>query len=409
MIWAEKSVLGCMMMDPEGCAGVYSRVTPEMFESETLGQMFACCRALRQKGRRPDATTLIETLGEGYKGPVLECAETAPSMAGFESYIACLRDGWRERTILAGLDGLRISGMDASGLTRGLGQLWQSQQALEEAEEGATAKGWKEGMGDFLGWLDSRRPALVTGFGGLDALTGGLPRRGVTAISARPGGGKTTFALQIATQMSKGRRVLYQSLEMPREQLYTCIFARALGLDSALFRDRALTPAQRQRVEQAARLLEEKYRLIIDDRDCAGLEQLEANILRFKPEAVVVDHLGLLSPQKTRAQRNEELAALTRGLKQLAMKRGVAVVELVQASRASEGRPLAMGDMFGSATIEHDADLLIGLEADEPVGGEGRARARVLKNRAGAVGCVEFYWRRRFHQFIEVKGREENR
>ena len=231
----------------------------------------------------------------------------------------------------------------------------------------------------------------------------------MTAISARPGGGKTTFALQIATQMSKGRRVLYQSLEMPREQLYTCIFARALGLDSALFRDRALTPAQRQRVEQAARLLEEKYRLIIDDRDCAGLEQLEANILRFRPEAVVVDHLGLLSPQKTRAQRNEELAALTRGLKQLAMKRGVAVVELVQASRASEGRPLAMGDMFGSATIEHDADLLIGLEADEPAGGEGRARARVLKNRAGAVGCVEFYWRRRFHQFIEVKGREENR
>ena len=101
----------------------------------------------------------------------------------------------------------------------------------------------------------------------------------MTAISARPGGGKTSFALQIATQVSKGRRVLYQSLEMPREQLYTCIFARALGLDSALFRDRALTPAQRQRVAQAARLLEEKYSLIIDDRDCAGLQQLEANIL----------------------------------------------------------------------------------------------------------------------------------
>lgn len=408
MIWAEKSLLGCMMMAPEDCEGVYGRVRPEMFENEALARMFGCCQELRKKGLRADATTLIETLGEEYKALVLECAETAPGLAGFESYIACLREGWRERAILTGLDELRISGMDASGLTRALGQLWQSQQALEEAEGERTAKDWKEGMGDFLGWLGADRPALATGFAGLDRLTGGLPQRGVTAISARPGGGKTSFALQIATQVSKGRRVLYQSLEMPREQLYTCIFARALGLDSALFRDRALTPAQRQRVAQAARLLEEKYSLIIDDRDCAGLQQLEANILRFKPQVVVVDHLGLLTPHKARSQRNEELAGLTRGLKQLAMKRRVAVVELVQAGRSSEGRPMTMGDMFGSATIEQDADLLIGLEAEDPgPGGQGRARARVLKNRAGALGCVEFYWRRRYHQFMEVQARGE--
>ncbi|MCF2558311.1 hypothetical protein JQM64_12415, partial [Fournierella massiliensis] len=153
MIWAEKSLLGCMMMAPEDCEEVYGRVRPEMFENEALARMFGCCQELRKKGLRADATTLIETLGEEYKALVLECAETAPGLAGFESYIACLREGWRERAILTGLDELRISGMDASGLTRALGQLWQSQQALEEAEGERTAKDWKEGMGDFLGWL----------------------------------------------------------------------------------------------------------------------------------------------------------------------------------------------------------------------------------------------------------------
>ena len=69
---------------------------------------------------------------------------------------------------------------------------------------------------------------------------------------------------------------------------------------------------------------------------------------------------------------------------------------------------MTMGDMFGSATIEQDADLLIGLEAEDPgPGGQGRAKARVLKNRAGALGCVEFYWRRQYHQFMEVQARGE--
>ena len=104
MIWAEKSLLGCMMMAPEDCEGVYGRVRPEMFENEALARMFGCCQGLRKKGLRADTTTLIETLGEEYKALVLECAETAPGMAGLESYIACLREGWRERAILTGLD-----------------------------------------------------------------------------------------------------------------------------------------------------------------------------------------------------------------------------------------------------------------------------------------------------------------
>ena len=70
--------------------------------------------------------------------------------------------------------------------------------------------------------------------------------------------------------------MLYQSLEMPREQLYTCIFARALGLDSALFRDRALTPAQRQRVAQAARLLQEQDMLREVVQSVEGIEGAKA-------------------------------------------------------------------------------------------------------------------------------------
>lgn len=90
------------------------------------------------------------------------------------------------------------------------------------------------------------------------------------------------------------------------------------------------------------------------------MQRLEQAAARHRPDVIFLDHIGLMKT-RARPKRSEELAGLTRALKEFAMRRNVAVVELVQAARESEGRRMGLRDMFGSATIEQDADGVLPL------------------------------------------------
>ena len=133
-----------------------------------------------------------------------------------------------------------------------------------------------------------------------------------------------------------------------------------------------------------------------------GMEQLEQAVARHRPQVVFLDHIGLMKT-RARLKRSEELAGLTRALKEFAMRRGVAVVELVQAARESEGRRMCLRDMFGSATIEQDADGVLALEpqGEGAVSGEGSrdVRVSVLKWREGVACELRFAWQPQFHRF----------
>lgn len=127
---------------------------------------------------------------------------------------------------------------------------------------------------------------------------------------------------------------------------------------------------------------------------------------------VVIDHLGLVAPPNAKEKRNDELAALTRGLKQLAMKYHICIIELVQAARAADTGLIKMSDMFGSATIEHDADMILAInpehytklreQREEEPPSESDTVIEIVKNRHGACGQLDFAWVKPFHLFCEV-------
>lgn len=253
---------------------------------------------------------------------------------------------------------------------------------------------------------------IQTGFGTLDKLTGGLVRSGVTVIAARPGKGKSTLALQMAAQISQSCLTLYQSMEMSREQLYTAIFSRWEQIDSIRITNHALTEEEESKIAEDAEILKRRYKLILDDSSLTSLADVELTIKERKPEVVVIDHLGLVAPPNAKEKRNDELAALTRGLKQLAMKYHICIIELVQAARAADTGLIKMSDMFGSATIEHDADMILAInpehytklreQREEDPPSESDTVIEIVKNRHGACGQLDFAWVKPFHLFCEV-------
>lgn len=407
---AEKSVIGLLLLFPAETEAAYTTLRPRMFSQEPLALCFSGCMRLRRAGAAPDPVLLISKLGEGYRQLVLECCETAPSLGGLAGYIAIVLDAWRERTITAKLTELAISGQTADELTAALMNLVQDQQRIVQHVQRSTVKTYSQGLVELLGELHKPDSSIRTGWHSFDALTGGLLPGTVTVVAARPGKGKTDFALQMATQISKRRQVLYQSMEMPVVQLQQRILSRACKINSARFRDKDLSEAEWATVAARTDQMRAALHLVIDEATGADLAAVEANIRAYKPEVAFVDHLGLMKTEK-RMKRNEELAELTRGIKELALRLDKPIVELVQAGRAADGKRMTMADMFGSATIEQDADMLIGLE---PEAAEGRilsgeqyleVEARVLKNRHGGTGTLRFIWKPQYHDYTEMEMR----
>lgn len=405
---AEQSVIGLLALFPAEAGPACEALRPEMFAAAPLGRCFAAWQALRREGGRVDPVLLAARAGEGYGALVLECCEAAPTLKNLPRYAALVLEGWRERTLRSQLRELLAGGRPAGEMTSALEAIAAAQRELEAAAQRGTVKTCAQSLGELLGQLRGPDRALRTGWRSFDALTGGLMPGAVTVIAARPGKGKTDFALQMATQLATRSPVLYQSLEMPAAQLQQRVLARACKINSARLRSRVLTEAEWARLKQRADQMAGQLRLVIDEAPGADLAAVEANLRAYGPEAVFLDHLGLVRTPP-RQKRSEELAALTRGVKELALRLDKPVVELVQAGRAADARRMTMADMFGSATIEQDADLLIALEPEaapgRPLAGEeGLAvEARVLKNRHGGTGTLHFFWKPQYHTYTEME------
>lgn len=398
---AEKAVIGIMLAFPDMQADAFKSLSAKMFELRELGNLFLLCKDLYEKGQQADAVSVVAKCDDGLKQLAVECAQTFPSVSGYHTYLNCVMDGWRRRDMRAKMTELLSREQDADTMAANLILMAEKQQRIMHHQKEQSAKTFAEGISDFMAWLKKPADNLKTGFSRFDGVTGGLARCGVTVIAARPGKGKSTLALQMAAQISSSTLVLYQSMEMPRQQLYAKIYARWLQMDSKKIENRELTPEEWREIEQAGEVLKQRYRLILDDSPLTSLADVEENIKNHKPEAVVIDYLNLLSSSGTRDKRNEELAELTRGLKRLALKYRIFIIELVQASRGSEGKKITMADMFGSATIEQDADMILAVNPQD--GAESvPVDVDVIKNRHGPTGSFPFIWVKPFHQFCEV-------
>lgn len=401
-IIAEKAVIGIMLAYPDKQDEAFRTLSYNMFASEICRDLFLFCRNLAEKGQQADTVNTLATLQDEYRVFALQCVETFPSVSGYQSYINCVLDGWRKRQLVGMMQRLLMEDADADAISAAITQAAEKQQYILAHQREETARTFADGAQDFLTWLQKPSDNIPTGFSGLDMRTGGLARGGVTVIAARPGKGKSTLALQMATQISQNHLTVYHSMEMSREQLYVSVMARWLPMDSRKLMNHKLTDLEREQVETGTKLLGTRFKLILDDSSLTGLDDVEATIKTKKPEVVFVDHLGLLVPKNAREKRNDELAALTRGLKQIAMRYNVCIVELVQAARASENKRISMADMFGSATIEHDADMIIAVNPEDSQRNDVRATVEVIKNRHGAGGAFDFMWYKPHHKFTEV-------
>jgi replicative DNA helicase len=251
-------------------------------------------------------------------------------------------------------------------------------------------------------------------------MTGGMHGGDLIILAGRPSMGKTALALNIAQHVALKLKqtVAIFSLEMSKESLLTRMLCAAARVDSAKFRAGYLSQDERRKLNHALHELVEAP-LYIDDTPGVHLMDIHAKLRRLQAEhektggvkLVVVDYLQLMTGRGRFENRNQEVSALSRGMKLLAKELSVPMLVLSQLSRAVETRQgdhrPQLSDLRESGSIEQDADLVSFVFREEVYNKQredlrGLAELIIAKQRNGPVGTVNLV-------FLHAQTKFENR
>ena len=259
-----------------------------------------------------------------------------------------------------------------------------------------------------------------TGFSGLDSVLAGMGKSDLIIVGARPGMGKTSFVLNIGTNVAiqTKKKVCIFSLEMSAEQLVSRIISSEAMVDSYAMRTGKLEQKQWEDLAVAASSLAE-CDILIDDTSNISVSGMKGKLRRVDNLGlVVIDYLQLMQSDKKSDNRVNEVSDISRNLKIMAKELNVPIVCCAQLSRDNEKRagsskrPM-LSDLRDSGAIEQDADIVLFLYRDEYYDTEASAEEGsiaeviVAKNRHGQQGTVKMGWIGKYTKFRTITNMQE--
>ncbi|TGN10014.1 replicative DNA helicase [Leptospira ilyithenensis] len=261
---------------------------------------------------------------------------------------------------------------------------------------------------------------LKTHYEGFDQKTTGLKTHELMILAARPGNGKTTFALNIAANVALKERktVAIFSLEMSRLELLLKLLSAEARIDSYSIKSGTLTQAQMSQLKDAVATITTSS-IYIDDSGYLTIQEFSARVRQLRTTEdiglIIVDYLQLMSdPRAAQGGRQQEVANISRGLKQMAREVGCPVIALSQMNRSIESRSKdqrpQLSDLRESGAIEQDADIVCFIYREEMVkppeelepSKKGMAEIIIAKNRAGATGDFPLMFNPKISRFDNV-------
>jgi len=414
---AEQAVIGSMLIDPACIAEVIELLRPEDFYAEEHQRIFETIYSMFNTALKIDPVTVLDRLkAQGYydeaggRAYLMQLMEVTPTSANVKEYASIVRDKSMLRAIAnagAEIQNLAFSG---GGSAAEVAEL--AEQKIYSVRQGREIKGLsplKSVIMDLYAQLDERSrsdsdiPGLSTGFRDLDVALTGLNKSDLILVAARPGMGKTAFALNIALNAAKssGKDVVVFQLEMSKDQLASRFLASEALLDSHKLKTGSLNQDDWIKIARATSVLA-KTHLYVDDNPAITVAEIKAKCRRLGENLglIVIDYIQLMQSGGKRSEnRVQEVAEISRSLKIMAKELNVPVVCLSQLSRAAEQRadkrPM-LSDLRESGAIEQDADIVMFIYRDDYYDAESDdknvAEIILAKNRHGATGTVELQW-----------------
>ena len=261
---------------------------------------------------------------------------------------------------------------------------------------------------------------VPTGFVKLDATLGGLKKGNLVLVAARPGMGKTSFALNIAQHAAQKKKqpVAIFSLEMTKEEITNRLWSAETMVNAGKVEKANLSDREWEQLTEGMEILS-KIPIYIDDTGGATVTDVRTKCRRLQREQglglIIIDHLQLMGTTKRSENRQQEISYISRTLKMLAKDLNVPIVLLSQLNRASEARKgnrPVLSDLRESGAIEQDADVVMLLYRDDYYNEDseqpGIAECIIAKNRSGETKTIKLKWQGEFTRFKDLDTNEYN-
>ena len=425
---AEQSVLGAVLID-SSCLNRVAEiiVSPDYFFLSNHKLIYSTMIEMFTVGEPVDYVTVLEKLRlsdandeNGFKAYLLQLAQVVPSVSNVEFYAEIVRDKYNVRVLT---NAAREIIEDAESENFEPSELLNSaEQKIFDIRRGKESKGLQRvneiivKTFDRLDELSSQEGldyiGVPTGIKDLDRVIMGLNKTDLILLAARPGMGKTSFALNIAeyAAINKEKKVAFFSLEMSKEQLASRMLSTKGQISGQNLRTGKLSDKEWERLIEAGDILS-KSQIYIDDTPAITIPEMKAKLRRLGgADLVVIDYLQLMSSAKRIDNRVQEISEITRNLKIMAKELDVPVLTLSQLSRASEQRTdhkPVLSDLRDSGSIEQDADIVLflyregyyenGDVSEEKDNNSGECI--VAKNRHGETRSIPLHWQGEYMRF----------
>lgn len=426
----EQALLGALILDSEKIGEVCALIKSEDFYIEKHGEIFNALVELATTGKGIDVVTLLSLLvqkgvytEENGAAYIRQLAENVPSLSNIMDYAGIIRDKALLRRLIFITEEIMGSAYDQAEETRTI--IDRAEQRIFDLTQGVTTQDFtkiNEIIQDFYVELKTiseqkeNSVSINTYYSDLDRVLVGMNPGDFILIGARPGMGKTSFALNIAAEIAKHRKdkaIAIFSLEMSKTQLASRLLASEGRIDSRKLRDGQLEEEDYSRLAAAATALSETN-IYIDDSSNITTVEMRSKLRRIKNLGlVIIDYLQLMHSDKHIESRVLEVADITRNLKIMAKELGCPIIACSQLARISQDRKdkrPQLTDLRDSGAIEQDADVVMFLHRDyyynmENTEVQNLAECIVAKNRHGAVENVKLGWEGQFTRFTTLERR----
>ena len=246
--------------------------------------------------------------------------------------------------------------------------------------------------------------SYYTGFFDLDALTDGLHKGELTIVGARPGVGKTTFALQIAERIASYKKsVMFVSLEMSEEQIIQKILAKKARVNSRKIRNGDLTGEELDKIYIKCGEISDLPMSIYTKLNSIQQIEIEARKLKNKEklDLLIIDYLQLVRNLGNFKSREQEVADISRTLKLLSLELEIPIIALCQLNRNAVKNEPTLADIRESGSIEQDADNVIFLYQEDVE--DNRVTVDLQKQRAGNTGKLKLKFNKILSEFVNLE------
>ena len=432
---AEQSVLGSMLIDERCVPDVIGTLRPEDFYLKQNREIYETIYTMFNFSEKIDPVTVLDKMKE--RGVydeahsydyISQLLQITPTAANVKQYCAIVHDKALMRDLGTAADEINEMVYEGAGTAQDMLEAAEKKvYALRRDDSGESLQHIGKVLLNVYDRLEelaqsgSEIPGLSTGLSAVDDKINGLSKSDLILLAARPGMGKTSFALNVALNVAKasGKAVAVFSLEMSKEQLVTRVLSNEALVENGRLISGNLRESDWVKIAEAASTLS-RTDIKIDDNPLLTVADMNAKCRRIENLGlVVIDYLQLMTSAGGKGysgeNRQQAVSDISRMLKIMAKELQVPVLCLSQLSRANEKRddkrPM-LSDLRESGAIEQDADIVLFLYRDDYYNEDSEkhniAECIVAKNRHGETGKVELRWMPEYTTFGTLERRYED-